>query len=58
MIKGHKGVKKVTKEDELYGGELQDIWGTPKETKSNNFETYIENQKKHNVKVRNVMNPK
>lgn len=58
MIKGHKGVKKVTKEDELYGGELQDIWGTPKETKSKNFETYIENQKKHNVKVRNVMNPK
>jgi len=37
---------------------LLDIWGTPKETKSKNFETYIENQKKHNVKVRNVMNPK
>lgn len=28
MIKGHKGVKKISKEDELYGGELEDIWGS------------------------------
>jgi hypothetical protein len=30
MFKGHKGVKKVSKEDELYGGELEDIWSNSK----------------------------
>jgi len=33
IFKG-SGIKKKTKEEELYGGELEDIWGSKKEVKS------------------------
>jgi hypothetical protein len=42
IFKGN-GIKKKTNEEELYGGELEDIWGSKKEVKSNNFATYIAN---------------
>ena len=48
----------MSKEEQLYGGELEDIWGSKKEVKSKKFQTYIQNQDKNKVKVRNVMNPK
>jgi len=37
QIKGHKGVKKISKEEQLYGGELEDLWGSKKDVKSKNF---------------------